>query len=83
MLVSGTVNALKWERRSYAVGPYVLFFIGKLNCIVDSFDTFSLYKGSVPLFPGAYVPRYICAPVGLPVFPGSDVPRLLYFNSGH
>ena len=29
--------------------------------------------GSVPMFPGTYVSRYLCFPV--PVFPGTDVPR--------
>ena len=29
--------------------------------------------GSVPMFPGAYVPRYRCSPV--PMFPGTYVPR--------
>ena len=38
-------------------------------------------QGSVPMFPGTYVPRYLCSPV--PMFPGTDVPRFLYFNSGH
>ena len=31
--------------------------------------------GSVPMFPGTYVPRYLCSPV--PMFPGTYVPRYL------
>ena len=41
-------------------------------------------KGVSTMFPGSYVPRYLCSsnlcsPV--PMFPGTDVPRFLYFNS--
>ena len=40
------------------------------------------FSGSVPMFPGTYVPRYHrCSPV--PMFPGTEVPRFLYFNSGN
>ena len=35
--------------------------------------------GVSTMFPGSYVPRYLCSPV--PMFPGTDVPRFLYFNS--
>ena len=49
---------------------YVLFFIVKLNFLVDSFDTFRLYKGRVPMFAGTFVPRYL-----------QYVPRYLMFPS--
>ena len=48
--------------------------------------TLTWLKGSVPMFPGTYVPRYRCSPnlcSPVPMFPGTDVPRFLYFNSGH
>ena len=32
-------------------------------------------NGSAPMFPGTYVPRYLCSPV--PMFPGTYVPRYL------
>ena len=49
-------------------------------------EMFTVNRGSIPMFPGTYVPRYrcstnLCSPV--PMFPGTDVPRFLYFNSGH
>ena len=53
---------------------YVVFFIVKLNVLVDTFDTFRVYKGRVPMFPRTYVPRYLQY---VPVFPGTDVPPFL------
>ena len=41
---------------------------------IDMLSTSPL-KESVPMFPGTYVPRYLCSPV--PMFPGTYVSRYL------
>ena len=50
------------------------------NDIVGALEAHTI-NGSVPMFPGTYVPRCLCSPV--PMLPGTDVPRFLLFNSGN
>ena len=49
-----------------------------IRCGADSLD------GNVPMFPGTYVPRYLCSPnlcSPVPMFPGTYVPRFAVNDS--
>ena len=66
---------------------FVRSTLSVLNTKMDNLlSNQAAFEGSVPMFPGTYVPRYRCSPnlcSPVPMFPGTDVPRFLYFNSGH
>ena len=58
------------------VAPY--FFINVIES--PNMEELYLQNGSVPMFPGTYVPRYPCSPVPMfpePMFPGTYVPRYI------